>query len=104
MIDVRRPDPRMAGEFAMDRLELVVIREQTFREQDVWLDGRSFVDCHFIGSTLHVEYGRFGIFETGPTTGSIGGCSFVWHGPAKVIATLLEVLAAGNARIDEAQA
>lgn len=96
MPDVAKPDARFAGPlFALDTIELEVVEGQTFREQDVWLDGRLFVNCEIVGCRLFVQLGVFGI-----NGGHIHHCGFMFRGPARNVAMMIQTNIEGTAKRD----
>jgi hypothetical protein len=87
--DPLQPDPRFARVLQQvydPRFALVRIEGQTFRSQQVFLDGRRFVRCSFIGCTMTTYVGRF-LFD---------GCDVVesaifTDGPAAAVSNLVNL-------------
>lgn len=78
-IDVSREDPRITAlREQLETVELIAVISQTFSGQDVFVDGRRFVECQFIGCRLISGTGRFDV--SGDHL--IGGTSFTLVGPA----------------------
>ena len=63
------------------------IRNRTFREEVVVLDGRSFNECHLIGCELRYSGGEFLLAGT-----SMVGCNWTFGGAAQRTLTLVRTM------------
>ena len=81
MADTSKIDPRIEAEGIRVRADvpLEVIADRHFVNEDVWLDGRSFLRCHFTRCRLRIAWGWFEIRETNIDT----DCTINAHGFAE---------------------
>ena len=86
-------DPRIS-KYALELVALPLARheDETFADQDVYLDGREFVNCMFQRCRMHILLGRFRLLGTN----SVPDCEWVLEGPTESTVKLLEYLSAGG--------
>jgi hypothetical protein len=91
--DVTKPDSRIPPILtSIEKLKLEVIKNQVFLDQDVYLDGREFVDCSFKRCRMFVKLGNFLITVTGKTHQEMGYCEFVFLPPASAVRDTIMML------------
>jgi len=77
-----KPDRRIQDLLAeIERMDLVPVLGQSFEDQDIYLDGREFVDCNFKHCRLfsHLGHWRFsGKYK-------LERCGFHFQYPASVV-------------------
>lgn len=86
------PDPRVAELFKTTDavlFDLKVVEGIVVENQEVWLDGRSFVRCTFRNCTIHL---RLGLFSVDVATRFEGDTSYTFAGPAEVFRSVLPAI------------
>lgn len=77
-----KPDRRIQDLMAeIERMDLVAVFGQVFEDQDIYLDGREFVDCRFKDCRLFSHIGHWRI--SGKV--HLEGCGFHFQYPASVV-------------------
>jgi len=87
---VAYPDERINSILTgIEKVNLEVIADQEFIEQDVYLDGRHFKNCAFIKCRMFIKLGYF--FIEGPRI-QLDGCTFNMDGPAGRVHQFVETV------------
>jgi len=90
-LDVTKPDKRIQPIIAeLEKIELELIENRTFADQDIYLDGREFISCIFKNCTMHVKLGHFSIRGTNTV---LVNCDFKYYPPAESIKSISGILA-----------
>ena len=82
MMDLGKRDRRIEDLLAeIEKMDLVPIFGQNFENQDIYLDGREFIDCNFRHCRLFSHIGHWRI------SGKyhLEGCGFHFRYPASVV-------------------
>jgi hypothetical protein len=77
-----KPDRRIQDLLAeIEKMDLVPVFGQNFENQDIYLDGREFVDCNFKNCRLFSHIGHWRV------SGKyhLEGCGFHFQYPASVV-------------------
>lgn len=94
MIDPSQPDGRVTEILGLIQgLSRTRFEGEVFEDQDVFLDGRDFINCTFRRCRLHIFIGLFSF--TGSQTFD-GGLEVRLGGPAEGLMNLLEYLRSGG--------
>lgn len=72
----------------MQQWEFEVASGIEFEGQDVYLDGREFVDCAFRDCNIYITLGYFRMINPR----SIVDCRFYLAGPAEIMKTLVDLI------------
>lgn len=87
--DVKEPEPRIGSVLAnLKDGEFEVARGIDFTEQDVYLDGREFVDCSFRNCRIYITLGYFRLINPR----AFVDCNFYLAGPAEIVKTLIDLI------------
>ncbi len=87
--DVAAPEPRINRVLAeLQEWEFDTAKGKDFVEQDVYLDGREFVDCSFRSCRIYVTLGYFRMINPR----ALVDCRFYLAGPAEIMKTLVDLV------------
>jgi len=70
----------------LSKVELELIENKTFIDQDVHLDGREFSNCIFKNCAIHVKLGHFRI--SGKV--HLENCNFILYPPAQGVKSIFD--------------
>lgn len=80
------PDERVAKLLTtIGQVDLEVVEDQHFRDQDVYLDGRDFRNCSFVNCRIFVRLGHFQI----ENLRVLANNAFMMEGPAGTVHSLV---------------
>ena len=89
--DVTKPDKRIQPIITeVEKIKLELIENNTFADQDIYLDGRDFLSCIFKNCTMHVKLGHFNIRGTNTI---LVNCDFKYYHPAEAVKSISGILA-----------
>ncbi len=92
---VKNPDPRIDAVLAaMQDWEFDVAQDVEFADQDVYLDGREFVNCSFRNCRIFITMGYFRMLNPR----AFVDCNFLLAGPADIMKSLIDVVEGRQAR------
>ena len=74
----------------------IPIESQTFKDEDIYLDGHSWFGCKFINCRIIIERGEFDVMQC-----SFDSCKLVAKGNAVSIVKTLKLFYPGIPLIDE---
>lgn len=87
--DVSQPEPRIGQLLAaLQEWEFDTADGVDFVEQDVYLDGREFVNCSFRNCRIYITLGYFRLINPR----AFVDCSFYLAGPAEIMKTLVDLI------------
>lgn len=89
-LDITKPDSRIQSVLSeIEKIELELIENKSFIGQDVYLDGRDFVNCVFQYCTIHVKLGHFKIRGKIQLKNNV----FKLYPPAEAVKSIFDTLA-----------
>ena len=87
--DVKQPEPRINELLAtLQDWEFEVANGVDFVEQNVYLDGREFVNCSFRNCRIYITLGYFRLINPK----AFVDCNFYLAGPAEIMKTLVDLI------------
>lgn len=87
--DLKRPEPRINQLLtALQQWEFDTAQGIEFEDQDVYMDGREFIDCSFRRCNVYITLGYFRM--TNPR--AFVDCRFYLAGPAEIMKTLVDLI------------
>jgi hypothetical protein len=87
--DVTTPEPRIDRILAgLQQWQFETAQGIDFTDQDVYLDGREFVDCSFRGCRVYITLGYFRMINPR----AFVDCRFYLAGPAEIMKTLVDIV------------
>ena len=87
--DLKRPEPRINQLLAtLQQWEFDAAQGVDFEEQDVYLDGREFIDCSFRRCNIYITLGYFRMINPR----ALVDCRFYLAGPAEIMKTLVDLV------------
>jgi hypothetical protein len=87
--DVARPETRINSVLAtLQEWEFETAQGLEFEGQDVYLDGREFVDCSFRNCRIYITLGYFRMINPK----ALVDCQFFLAGPAEIMKTLVDLI------------
>jgi hypothetical protein len=76
----------------LEKMPLELFKGRTFVDEDVYLDGREFVDCSFIRCRMFVKLGHFRFVVTGKTHQEMGYCEYRFLPPSDEVRDTIMML------------
>jgi hypothetical protein len=87
--DVAQPEARISAVLgALQDWEFETASGIEFENQDVYLDGREFVDCSFRSCRIYITLGYFRMINPR----ALVDCQFFLAGPAEIMKTLVDLI------------
>lgn len=87
--DVAGPEPRINAVLAaLQDWEFETAQGIEFEDQDVYLDGREFIDCSFRSCRIYITLGYFRMINPR----ALVDCQFFLAGPAEIMKTLVDLV------------
>lgn len=87
--DVSQPEPRINAVLAaLQDWEFETAHGIEFENQDVYLDGREFIDCSFRNCRIYITLAYFRMINPR----ALVDCQFFLAGPAEIMKTLVELV------------
>ena len=87
--DVTRPEARISAVLgALQDWEFETASGMEFENQDVYLDGREFVECSFRSCRIYITLGYFRMINPR----ALVDCQFFLAGPAEIMKTLVDLI------------
>jgi hypothetical protein len=87
--DVRKPTLEIQSIVTeIEKIKLEIIKDKTFVDTDIYLDGRSFVDCIFKNCRMFIKLGCFNIIGRI----HLEGCEFIALPPAAGVKSISDIL------------
>lgn len=87
--DVAKPEPRINAVLAsLQDWEFETAQGIEFEDQDVYLDGREFIDCSFRSCRIYITLGYFRMINPR----ALRDCQFFLAGPAEIMKTLVDLV------------
>jgi hypothetical protein len=87
--DVSQPELRINAVLAsLQDWEFGTAQGIEFEDQDVYLDGREFIDCSFRSCRIYITLGYFRMINPR----ALVDCQFFLAGPAEIMKTLVDLV------------
>jgi hypothetical protein len=87
--DVSQPEARINAVLAsLQDWEFGTAEGIEFEDQDVYLDGREFIDCSFRNCRVYITLGYFRMINPR----ALVDCQFFLAGPAEIMKTLVDLV------------